>query len=88
MEGILKGTYTIQTSKWFKIFYNKDDLFETLRGAKVDPAFWRTLTVAEVMRIDYKAFNSPTMKARGIKDIGIATAIIFSNQHHGLSHDW
>jgi exopolyphosphatase len=54
---------------------DQTELFETLRGAKLDPAFWRDLTVAEVMRIDYKSFHSPEMKERGIPEIGIATAL-------------
>lgn len=54
---------------------NQDELFETLRGAKLDPLFWRNLTAAEVLRIDYKAFHSPSMREHDVGDIGIATAL-------------
>jgi exopolyphosphatase len=55
--------------------FEQSELFETLRGAKLDPSFWRDLTVAEVMRIDYKSFHSAAMKEQRIPEIGIATAL-------------
>jgi exopolyphosphatase len=54
---------------------DQNQLFEALRGAKLDPSFWRSLTASEALRIDYKSFNSPQMKQGGIKDIGMASIL-------------
>ncbi|CAM9949057.1 unnamed protein product [Pylaiella littoralis] len=35
---------------------SRDALFDTLRNAKMDPAFWRELSVNDCLRYDYKSF--------------------------------
>lgn len=55
--------------------HSQDELFVLLRDAKLDPVFWNELSVADVLRIDYKAFKSPTMNAQGLGSVGIAAAL-------------
>ena len=54
----------------------QNELFELMRGAKLDPTFWNELSAADVLRIDYKRFSSPNdgdAKIGGA--IGIASAM-------------
>ena len=55
--------------------HSKDELFELLRNAKLDPIFWHELTVSDVLRIDYKNFTTSTMKLHHFSNIGIASIL-------------
>ena len=55
--------------------HSKDELFELLRNAKLDPIFWHELTVSDVLRIDYKNFTTSTMKLHNFSNIGIASIL-------------
>ncbi|CAB1105811.1 unnamed protein product [Ectocarpus sp. CCAP 1310/34] len=35
-----------------------DELFDTLRNAKFDPAFWREISATDTLRYDYKSFHA------------------------------
>mmetsp|Transcript_15293 Transcript_15293/g.23030 ORF Transcript_15293/g.23030 Transcript_15293/m.23030 type:complete len:409 (+) Transcript_15293:52-1278(+) len=37
--------------------HSRDDLFEKLRGAKLDPVFWRELSASDALRMDFKLFS-------------------------------
>lgn len=56
--------------------HSQDHLFTMLRDAKLDPDFWRQLSVDDVLRIDYKTFQSPSMSAKSVKTLGIAAALM------------
>lgn len=56
--------------------HSQDHLFRMLRDAKLDPEFWRQLSVDDVLRIDYKSFHSPSMSAKSVKTLGIAAALM------------
>ncbi len=56
--------------------HSQDELFELLRGAKLDPEFWRQLSVDDVLRIDYKTFQSAAMKEKQMPTLGMAAALM------------
>lgn len=56
--------------------HSQNDLFELLRGAKLDPEFWRQLSVDDVLRIDYKTFQSAAMKDKQVPTLGMAAALM------------
>lgn len=56
--------------------HSRTELFELLRGAKLDPEFWRQLSVEDVLRIDYKAFQSASMKIQQVPTLGMAAALM------------
>ena len=49
-----------------------EELFDTLRDAKFDPDFWRTLSVRDCLRYDYKQFSSdpPATSGSSVNDVG------------------
>ena len=51
---------------------SRDDLFELLRDAKLDPAFWEELSAADALKMDYKHFTTQLLPACGI---GVASVL-------------
>ena len=50
----------------------RGEMFEQLRGAKLDPVFWRELSAHDALRLDYKHF--PTLLSPGM-GVGIASVL-------------
>lgn len=56
--------------------HSQNELFELVRGAKLDPEFWHLLSVDDVLRIDYKSFQSDGMATKNVKTLGMASAMM------------
>lgn len=54
--------------------HTRDSLYDMIRGAKTDAAFWAELSARDVLRIDYKSFSSPTTQLPGA--VGISSAMM------------
>lgn len=50
------------------------ELYNLLKDVKNDPRFWSSLSAADAMRVDYKAFQPPAMKAPSV--VGIASVLL------------
>jgi exopolyphosphatase len=50
------------------------ELYDVLKNAKNDPHFWSSLSAADAMRVDYKAFQLSAMKASSV--VGIASVLL------------
>ena len=55
--------------------YSSTDLFTLLSSAKLDPVFWKGLTVSDALRLDYKLFQVETVVAKKVRRIGIASVL-------------
>lgn len=52
------------------------ELFRTLSGARTDPAFWRSLSSEDVLRIDFKSF----VTERGRRPFGLSTVMLSTTE--------
>jgi hypothetical protein len=51
---------------------SRDELFDILRNAKMDPLFWEELSAADTLRMDYKRFSTGLAPGCGV---GIASVL-------------
>jgi exopolyphosphatase len=51
-------------------------LFNALQSAKFAPSFWKSLSVRDALRLDYKRFSTPRRDAADPEAIGISTVLL------------
>jgi exopolyphosphatase len=51
-------------------------LFNVLQNAKFAPSFWKSLSVRDALRLDYKRFSTPRRDAADPAAIGISTVLL------------